>query len=302
VNSVLLEDRTVIVVSGDEAGAFLDRILTSNVSDLKEGEGRYAALLTPQGKVIADMLVGLTRVDIGVGQPYPFGFHLVIRTDLAAALQSRLRLLKLRSKLEIASFAEGTQERERLSVISLLPSGQEPPSRPINDGAGFFVVSGQEQMGGYEIMRARDAKTMAMDEAPAFHTHRIALGIPYGGLDFAYGEVFPHEINMDCLHGIDFRKGCFVGQEVVSRMQHRGTARTRIMKIAYQGEAPEPNTAILAGEKSIGTAGYGLAGNGLAMIRLDKLADAMAAGEAISAGGVPAMISAPPYAPDFLPA
>jgi tRNA-modifying protein YgfZ len=303
VNRVLLEDRSVIVVSGEEAGAFLDRILTNNVSDLKEGEGRYAALLTPQGKVIADMAVGLTIADIGDRHRYPAGFHIVLRTELAPNLESRLKLLKLRSKVAIESFAQDTAQRERLGVACIFNNGDSTPLGPINSGAGFFMVSGQERMGGYEIVPGLDAKAVPFDDAPVYHAHRIALGIPYGGLDFAHGEVFPHDINMDRLHGVDFRKGCYVGQEVVSRMQHRGAARTRIMKIDYAGGVgPEPGAAVMAGERGIGSTGCSVDGKGLAMIRLDKLADALSSGEAIHAGGFSATISAPPYAPDFLPA
>jgi tRNA-modifying protein YgfZ len=267
VTSVLLEDRAVIVVSGEEAGAFLDRILTNNVSDLREGEGRYAALLTPQGKVIADMVVGCAAPQI---------LMLIVPAAVCAELQKRLMMFRLRSRvaLTILSDAEPMSADVDLTVFE----------------QWRLVVS---RSGGVSVSEAsRDA----------YHSHRIALGIPHGGLDFAYGDVFPHEINMDRLNGIDFAKGCYVGQEIVSRMQHRGTARTRIMKIAYMGGfGPEAGADMTAGGKVIGSAGFSIAGHGLAMIRLDKLADALAAGETIVAGGIAATISAPPYAPDFMP-
>ena len=119
-----------------------------------------------------------------------------------------------------------------------------------------------------------------------YEAHRIAAGAPLGGLDFMYGDAFPHETNMDRLHGVDFEKGCYVGQEVVSRMQHRGSARTRTVKIILDGFAPEPGTAILAGDKPVGTIGSTSGQLGLALIRTDRVTDALDAGLALTAGGL----------------
>lgn len=123
-------------------------------------------------------------------------------------------------------------------------------------------------------------------DAAEYEAHRIALGVPRGGLDFVYGDAFPHEANMDRLHGVDFGKGCYVGQEVVSRMQHRGTVRTRIVPVALEGPRPDAGLAITAGDKSIGTMGSSVSGRGLALVRLDRAAEAQAAGSAFTAGGV----------------
>src|SRR3712207_1462597 len=102
---------------------------------------------------------------------------------------------------------------------------------------------------------------------------------------------------MDQLHGIDFDKGCYVGQEVVSRMQHRGTARTRVVPLVYpEGTAAAPGTPVTAGERTIGTTGTGAGGRGLAMIRLDRAADAIATGETIRAGAVPVRLERPDWA------
>jgi folate-binding Fe-S cluster repair protein YgfZ len=101
---------------------------------------------------------------------------------------------------------------------------------------------------------------------------------------------------MDQLAGIDFQKGCFIGQEVVSRMQHRGTARTRIVAAEYQGATPEAGVPIMAGEKTLGTFGSGANGRGIALVRIDRVADALAAGMSIVAGGVPMKIVKPAWA------
>jgi folate-binding protein YgfZ len=133
-------------------------------------------------------------------------------------------------------------------------------------------------------------------DAAAYEAHRIALGVPRGGFDFSYGDAFPHEADMDQFGGIDFSKGCYIGQEVVSRVEHRGIARTRIVPVAYDGFAPEAGTPVLAGEKNVGSLGSSAGGRGLAMLRLDRVQDALAAQTPLSAGGVPLRILKPAWA------
>ncbi len=123
-------------------------------------------------------------------------------------------------------------------------------------------------------------------DAANYEAHRIELGIPRGGVDFAYGDAFPHESDMDQLGGVDFAKGCYVGQEVVSRMEHRGIARTRAVSVRYEGEAPAAGVAVIAGEREVGTMGSTAAGHGLALLRLDRVADALSHGRTLTAGGV----------------
>ena len=114
---------------------------------------------------------------------------------------------------------------------------------------------------------------------------RIGVGAPKGGLDFAYGDAFPHDANLDILQGVDFGKGCYVGQEVVSRMKHRGTARKRIARVETAGRRP-PGTPILDRELDGGNAGSSSGREALALLRLDRVEDATAAGRTLSAGGV----------------
>ena len=132
--------------------------------------------------------------------------------------------------------------------------------------------------------------------ASEYEAHRIALGVPQGGIDFKYGDAFPHETDMDQLGGVDFAKGCYVGQEVVSRIEHRGTARTRAVPIRYDGAAPEAGAAIMAGERQVGTMGSAMGGRGLALLRLDRVADALALGEPLTGGGVPIHLVKPDWA------
>ena len=128
-----------------------------------------------------------------------------------------------------------------------------------------------------------------------YHAHRIALGIPEGGVDFAYGDAFPHDAAMDQLHGVDFRKGCYIGQEVVSRMEHRGTARRRPV-IARGAALPAAGAAITAGDKPVGAIGSTKGNLGLALVRLDRAQEAMDAGVPLMAAGAPIELAIPAWA------
>ena len=152
---------------------------------------------------------------------------------------------------------------------------------PRNDALGWRILIPEELR-----QKVADLVGAELVDSGLYEAHRIAAGAPRGGLDFMYGDAFPHETNMDRLHGVDFEKGCYVGQEVVSRMQHRGTARTRTVKVILDGFAPEPGTAILAGDKPVGTIGSTSGQLGLALIRTDRVTDALDAGLPLTAGGL----------------
>ena len=152
---------------------------------------------------------------------------------------------------------------------------------PRNDALGWRILVPEEL-----TQKVADLIGAELVDSDAYEAHRIASGVPRGGLDFMYGDAFPHETNMDRLHGVDFDKGCYVGQEVVSRMQHRGTARTRTVRVVLDDLSPEPGATILAGDKAVGTMGSTAGGNGLALIRIDRVADALDAGLPLTAGGL----------------
>jgi hypothetical protein len=136
----------------------------------------------------------------------------------------------------------------------------------------------------------------SLAEAEAYEAHRIALGVPRGGEDFSYGNAFPHEADLDQLNGVDFDKGCYVGQEVVSRVEHRASARSRIVPIAYDEHAPPAGAAVWADGKEVGTIGSTAQGCGLALLRLDRVADALAAGTPLLSGNIPIRLVKPDWA------
>lgn len=274
----LLPDRAVVTVAGSDASDFLQGVVTANVETLPEREARLSALLTPQGKILFDFLVSRN------GE----GFRLDVAADRLPDLVKRLSLYRLRAKVAITpdptlGVAAAWDGAEAASDLLRLRDGRLPElGERLYFAQGAFSADATEE---------------------AYHAHRIALGIPEGGRDFAFGDAFPHEALMDQLGGVDFKKGCYVGQEVVSRMQHRGTARTRIVPLTYQdGSAPEPGTEVTAGARHLGVTGSGAGEFGLAAIRLDRLGDALAAGEPVRAGGIRAGIVKPAFATFAFPA
>ena len=271
----LLPDRALVTVSGEDAARLLQGVVTCNVETLPEGEARLGALLTPQGKILCDFLLSRSGPD---------GFRLDLAAERAGDLVKRLGLYRLRAKAAIAVEPD-------LAVAAAWDGASASAS------AGL-AVSRDARLPelGERLYFARGALTAdATDDA--YHAHRIALGIPEGGRDFPFGDAFPHEALMDQLGGVDFKKGCYVGQEVVSRMQHRGAARTRMLPLVYpDGEAAAPGTEVSAGQRSLGVTGSAANGRGLAMIRLDRLGDALAAGEPVRAGGGIVGIERPAFA------
>ncbi|MCC6982322.1 MAG: folate-binding protein YgfZ, partial [Bauldia sp.] len=149
---------------------------------------------------------------------------------------------------------------------------------------------------GFRAIRPATADGGDPGDAAAYHHHRIALGVPEGGRDFTFGDSFPHDANLDQLGGVAFDKGCYVGQEIVSRMEHRGTARRRIVQVAAEASPPASGAEVLAGERPAGTLGSSSGTIGLALLRLDRVKEALDAGKAVTAGGVPLSVTLPAYA------
>ena len=278
--AALLPDRGVVKVSGEDARTFLNGLITTDVTELRPGFGRFGALLTPQGKIIVDFLITAAPADHGGG------FLFDSPRALAQTLADKLSFYKLRAKVKIENLSDG------VGVIAawggeLLLKSDLTFADPRDATLGSRILSNEDLNKVAALIGAE------LVDSEAYETHRIAAGVPRGGLDFAYGDAFPHETNMDRLNGVDFDKGCYVGQEVVSRMQHRGTARTRTVKVLLEGPRPETGVTILAGDKMVGTMGSASGATGLALIRIDRVADALAAGHSLTAGGVAIRLAEP---------
>lgn len=261
-----LPHRAVLALSGPDTIALLERLVTNTTTDWAVGEARYGALLTPQGKIIADFIA--LRTDGGV--------LLDVHRDALEDLARRLKLFRLRAKVDIAPAPN--------FVVELDPQGFADPR---SDGLPNRVI------------RAGESGETAADIA-VYDTARIAAGVAEFGADFVATDVFPGDINMDRMGGVDYSKGCFVGQEVVSRMYRRGKIRKRT--IAATGEGLAAGDSVTAGEASLGEVTSVAGGQGLVRLRIDRLAKALDAGTAVTSAGRPVDLSIPDWLADEMAA
>lgn len=278
--AVILVDRGVIRVTGEDARAFLQNLVTNEMDLVTEDRAGYGALLTPQGKIIADCLI------VAVPEEDGGGFLLdgpLLQTN---ELMKRLKLYKLRAKVALEDITDSA------AVIATDEGGELPADTGI-----VFTDPRLPEMGQRAVTDQAGVESLADSDASSYHARRIALGLPLGGKDFGYGDAFPHEALLDQLGGVSFSKGCYIGQEVVSRMQHRSTARTRVVPVVFTGGVcPEEGVEAFAGGKLLGRVGSCATGRGLALLRLDRVADAQAAGLPLEAGGLAFTLEKPAFA------
>lgn len=267
-----IPDRGVVEVAGPDARELLQRLVTNDVAALTPAEARYAALLTPQGKILVDFFV--------VSAPTPDEaerFLLDCPAPLAGDLARKLTLYRLRAKVTVVN-RSAELAAAALATETITSDADTVVFRDPRHGAlGSRIIGPRDVVAGV-------AAPLEFDR-----DRRIAAGVPEGGLDFAYGDTFPHEANLDRLSGVDFTKGCYVGQEVVSRMQHRATTRKRVTPFVAE-TSPDAGAEVRAGDLPVGTVGSVGGRGGLAMLRLDRVADAQAASTPLLASGHPIMV------------
>lgn len=254
--AVTLSGRAYFSITGNDAEDFLQGLITTDMPSLPAGEARAGALLTPQGKILFDFLV--SRAPSG-------GFVIETTEEQRDPLVKRLTMYKLRAAVEIAPLPE------TLTTVSW------------GDGAEG-LVDGRFAKAGQTVLRRPGSGDT--DATTAYGALRIACGVVESGQDYALSDAFPHDVLLDLSGGLSFRKGCYVGQEVVSRMQHRSTARKRPVILRADVPLPATGTEISAEGKTIGTLGTVAGKDGLAIVRIDRAAEAMRAGAPILAGDV----------------
>jgi folate-binding protein YgfZ len=282
--AALLPDRGVLKIVGDGARNFLHGLVTADVLALAPGTARFCALLTPQGKIIADFIITEAPEKDGGG------FFLDVPCAVSAALVGKLNLYKLRAKILIEDLS-GV-----LGVLAVWDGGGIPRQGLAYADPRLPLLGTRAMLPPHLANSAAAELGAEFVDAAQYEAHRIALGVPQGGMDFSYGDAFPHESDMDQLGGVDFKKGCYIGQEVVSRMEHRGTARTRAVPVRYDGAPPQPGASVTAGDRQIGTMGSAADGRAMALLRLDRVSDAMSRGEQLTAGGVTIHVVKPDWA------
>ena len=235
-----LADRALVRVSGPDARPFLNGLLTQEVLTLRPGELRFGALLSPPGRLLFDLFQ--------LGQDD--GVLLDVAADRREALIQRLSLYRLRADVTVAP-DDGT-------VQVLWPAGPDTPGVP----DPRLPALGNRHYG---------APLPNTDAPEAWHDHRLSLGIPDPARDGGADVTYPIEANFDLLHGIDFSKGCFIGQETTSRMKRRGAIRNRMLTLEVDGPLPPPGTEVLNGERRAGQTLSGLGNRVIALLRLDRL-------------------------------
>jgi tRNA-modifying protein YgfZ len=310
----VLPDRGVVRVAGEDAGKLLQDVITNDMDLLGGQPAIHAALLTPQGKILFEFFV----VKAGEG-----AYLLETGREQAAGLAKRLGMYKLRAKVTIEDVgsdydvwstwgaptliepwnSEHISDREDLIIVDMafLDASSFIDPRLYELGKRWIVVRRLR----HQLGKLATAEKLSMVPAEDYHAHRTALGVPEGGRDYALGDTFPHEADMDRLGGVSFTKGCFVGQEVVSRMQHRAHVRKRVVPVEVAGPGElKTGAEITIGTAVIGKVGSVAARQGLAMLRLDRAAEAKAKGLPLTAGGIEVVLCKPDWlaASDLVPA
>jgi tRNA-modifying protein YgfZ len=263
-----LINRSLISIDGADAQSFLQGIVTTDIDGLAENEARPGALLTPQGKILFDFIIW--RRD--------GGFLLECDSSLCEAFSRRLSMYKLRAAVTL------TQGQAGVSVTW----------GDAADSAAGAVDMAFAKAG--IVLKRAPAHPDAAADAPgeiAYDALRIEAGLAQSTKDYALQDAFPHDILLDLDGGLSFRKGCYVGQEVVSRMQHRGTARRRLVQVSGDTNLPVTGTELTAGGKPLGTLGTVVGGKGLAIVRTDRVGDALARDLPILAGDQPVGLTLP---------
>jgi tRNA-modifying protein YgfZ len=277
-----LPDRGVVSVTGPDAAKLLQGLITNDIASLEtkaddmhdKAAVAHAGLLSPQGKILFDFFCVRT-LD---------GFVLDVVAEKAADLAKRLTMYKLRAAAEIAVVSDD------YSVLALW--GPDACSSGPTKGTIAFRDPRHADLGTRILAEARFATDIASAtngfkvSADVYHAHRIGLGIPEGGKDYNFGDAYPHEADFDLFNGVSFTKGCYVGQEVVARMQNKTVVRKRVAKVTGAGRL-EAGQNVLFGEVPIGKVGSVDGVNGLAMLRLDRAVEVLEKGILLTAGGVP---------------
>ncbi len=253
--AAVLPDRGVLSIGGKDARSFLQGLVTNDVDLARPGEAVYAGLLTPQGKFLFDFFITAD------------GDGLILDCDGArlAELKKRLDFYKLRADVAIEDLSAGR------SVVAFW--NETVPTLP----GLAFADPRLAALGRRAIATAPEEAVKASGATAAtaadYHRHRIALGVGDAARDFEPDRTFPLEVNFDELHGIDFHKGCFVGQEVTSRTKRRGSVRKRLLPCLVEGDLPKPHTPVRASGREAGMVFSGDAETGrvLALLRLDLI-------------------------------
>lgn len=272
-SAVLLAERRVIEATGADVGTLFHGLVSQSTADLSVGDAVFGALLTPQGKISADFIALRTQT----------GLLLDVDASVADAFVRKLTIYKLRADVRLAA---------RPDLVVTAGEGPAP--------AGAFVDPRLAALG-WRKATARPATDVDANVDSGWRSdieiirRRRGLGVPEIGADFEPDSFFLTDVNFDALNGVDYRKGCFVGQEVTSRMKRKGEIRKRALIVRYDDAAPPRASSLEAGGVLLGEILNAEGGVGLAVVRLDRLAEAQALNAPVLAAGVALRLELPSY-------
>lgn len=265
-NVALLDPPGVLSVTGTDARKFLQGMITNDMDRLQsDGDAIHAALLGPQGKILFAFFV------IQAGE----GFLVETSRGVAVELAKRLTFYKLRAAVKI----EDVSDRYGLAVAW---GGSGTPA----SSATVTYLDSRHPALGRRLLAPASSPPAANASSACYHRHRVALGVPEAELDYPLGDTYPHEADFDLFHGTDFDKGCYVGQEVVARMQHKAVVRRRVVRVTGNAPLPAGQPNLLAGSVAVGRLGSVDGLIGLALSRLDRVAEALEKGTPLTAEGI----------------
>ncbi len=264
----LLPDRGSLRLEGADAVPFLQSLVSNDVTRAGHDRAVYATLLTPQGRFLFDFMI--------VGD----GAALLLDAEAArlADLQKRLTLYRMRSKVTIETragqWATGTAWGAGAAAAFGLPE-EAGAARALGDAVAFvdprLAALGVRLIGPQAAVAALLAETGAESDFAAWDAHRLDLGVPDGSRDVPVEKGLLLEHNFEELNAIDFKKGCYIGQELTARTKYRGLVKKRLYKVTGEGALPAPGTPVMRGEHEAGTLYSSAGGTGLALLRLEDV-------------------------------
>ena len=284
-NRYVMLKRGVLAITGEEARSFLQGLISNDIENARPDQAIYAALLTPQGKCLFDFFV--TEHDGRI--------LLDAEADRLPALAQRLAMYKLRAKLDIADVSAdfGVAALLGPSVLEGVGLDERPGAARAHDGGVLFTDPRLSSLGARAIMpevtMTASLEALGLEAGtPEDYDHtRFAAGVPEGAADLGIDKSPLLELGFEELNGVDFDKGCFVGQELTARMKYRALVRKRLLPVTFDGETPTEGTVIKAGERTIGDLRSTSDHGGFAVLRIDKLTESLERGETLRADDMP---------------
>ena len=283
--AIALDDRGLIGVTGGETRSFLQGLISNDIDKVGATRAIYTSLLTPQGKFLHDFFIAELATD-----EEPDALVIECEAGRQADLERRLTFYKLRADVSFTDLTEryGVTALIGKEAFAAVGLGEKTGTATGFGGGGVFADARLAAMGARAILPqgtgevALNEAGFASGERSAYEHLRLEHGLPDGSRDIIVEKFFPLECGLEELNGIDYDKGCYVGQELTARTHHRGTIKKRLMRVDVEGPLPEPGTPILADGKKAGEIRTGRDGKAIAMIRLEYME--AAAGGALSAG------------------